>query len=322
MKHCFLKLFFTTITLSLFLIACGGSSGTKTTSKIPIKASTNNSTWQQISDLPTSISEANALTFEDKIYIIGGYSEPSNNKLIIFDPITEAFSFGADLPYDSHHPTSVIYHNKLYVFSGNNPIQIYEPTTDQWILGHHMPTTAFGMASGVIDDEIHIIGGISDLFNGEELSNHSIYFPETDSWLESEPMPFKRDHLGSAVIDNELILFGGRDNQTNKNHTVKWDSSNNNWQTLPALLTPRSGFGTATNNHQIFIIGGEDELTQQTSKTVEMFNSDTQTWEKVSDIPSARYGTAATIYKDTLYIFGGSPKSGFNQSKTVYTLKL
>jgi N-acetylneuraminic acid mutarotase len=178
------------------------------------------------------------------------------------------------------------------------------------------------MAVGVVDSEIHIVGGINNLINGKEKASHLIYQPESDIWSDSEPLPFPLDHLGGAVIDNQFYVFGGRFSGSNVAHTLLWVKETSSWQSLAQLNSARSGSGVTVHNNNIYVVGGENELTQKTISSVERYDVNSGEWQAMLDIPRANYGSAVSAYANTLYVFGGSPKSGFDRSSTVLKLAM
>ena len=113
------------------------------------------------------------------------------------------------------------------------------------------------------------------------------------------------------------------------NHSVsskneKYYISNDTWSDAKPMLTPRFGGSSVTIGNDIYTIGGisfnSGDQSIEVSKKVEVYHSNTNTWEELSDMPvidertldERSYGTAyataqrvAIGIKDYIYILSG-----------------
>ena len=87
----------------------------------------------------------------------------------------------------------------------------------------------------------------------------------------------------------------------------------NNWERITELPTERESFATAVVDNKIYLIGGT--LFENRWKklppgpyglsTVEVYDPQTNTWQRVADMPTLRHGAKAAAVNGIIYVFGG-----------------
>jgi hypothetical protein len=85
---------------------------------------------------------------------------------------------------------------------------VYDPTTNAWSTKAITPTSRFGLAAGVIDGKLYVVGGART----PALNTLEVYNPATDTWETKAGMPTARCGLAAEVIDGRLYVVGGKDN--------------------------------------------------------------------------------------------------------------
>ncbi len=70
----------------------------------------------------------------------------------------------------------------------------------------------------------------------------------------------------------------------------KYDETTNEWETLPAMTTPRAKFSAIVSSdcRYIYVIGGENESESKPLKSIERFNLLEFVWEPVSNLKTGR----------------------------------
>ncbi|MBN1349110.1 hypothetical protein JXJ21_06865 [candidate division KSB1 bacterium] len=136
--------------------------------------------WHAKASIPTPRMFCAAVTFQEKIYVMGG------------------------LGYDAKGRIGPIRHE----------VEVYDPAADRWEAKHPMPDGIFGATgTGVFDGKIFLVG----VSKGESLSASRItqeiyvYNPVSDSWSRvSDPLPHTHHGgAGVAFLDNRITLIGG-----------------------------------------------------------------------------------------------------------------
>ena len=80
------------------------------------------------------------------------------------------------------------------------------------------------------------------------------------------------------------------------------------WQRITQLPTKRWEFSTAVVEDKIYIIGGslfENRAGPFGLSTVEIYDTQTNTWQRGADMPTPRTNAKATVVNGTIYVFGG-----------------
>lgn len=90
------------------------------------------------------------------------------------------------------------------------------------------------------------------------------------------------------------------------------------WEVITQLPTKRWEFSTAVVDHKIYLIGGslfENHAGPFGLSTVEVYDTQTNTWQKGADMPTPRTNAKAAVVNGIIYIFGGySSKDKFLQN--------
>jgi len=83
------------------------------------------------------------------------------------------------------------------------------------------------------------------------------------------------------------------------------------WKQITQFPTLRVGFATAVVDNKIYLIGGtlfENVKAGQGPygiSTVEVYDTQTNTWQRVADMPTPRQGAKAGVVNGIIFVFGG-----------------
>ena len=80
------------------------------------------------------------------------------------------------------------------------------------------------------------------------------------------------------------------------------------WEVISKLPTHRKGFSTAVVNGKIYLIGGtrfENQNGPFGLSIVEVYDPQTNSWERVADMPTPRASAGASVVDGIIYVFGG-----------------
>ena len=288
--------------------------------------------WHSNSPLPIAKAEFALATYEDKIYLIGGFVESRGptDSVEVYDPQQDSWKILAPLPVPLHHITASAYDGKIYVAGGTrDAVQsffglqfretsraegfffIYDIPSNEWFRGPDMPTPRLGLTSEVIDGIFYAVGGANHYPYFGPLADHEAYnlneafIIKSGKWETKSPMPTARDHLLSTVIDKKLYVLGGRQTTTKVTLDTNevYDPITDSWKVLKPMLTPRGGFAVAGLNGTIFAFGGLDEKPNNLA-VVEQYIPGVG-WKNYTDMPFPLQGFRATTVDNTIYVLGG-----------------
>jgi hypothetical protein len=144
-----------------------------------------------------------------------------------------------------------------------------------------------------------------------------------DTWITKASMSQARFGLGVGVVDGKIYAIGGRVglNADPLGVNEEYDPANDTWTTKTAMPTPRADFGAAVYNNKIYCIGGQLKVESVSeiignksvitssnwiySGACEAYDPATDTWERLTDMPSQREGVLAAVVGDNIYLVDG-----------------
>ena len=124
-------------------------------------------------------------------------------------------------------------------------------------------------------------------------------------------------YFGLAVIDGLLTSVGGG-GPTNTLLSLTGEGERKQWsQIFPPMPTPRWNVACVTTEQALVVAGGYGAGGHL--DTVEVMNTGTKVWTKVTSLPEKCSSLTATVFGDRLYLAGGSTSY---PSKSVFTCSL
>jgi hypothetical protein len=214
--------------------------------------------------------------YKNKIYCIGGATSHDiyvGAKVTgineVYDPTTDTWETKKPMPTATWRVPANVVKGKIYVIDWDGKNYVYDVAKDSWSTKTPTPSPSAagfdGHVSAVVDDKIHIIGGLS----GNQDSNmHQIYDPETDVWSYGTPPP---NSIGNAngngaasattgvMAPKRIYVLGQQGNlrqgEPSGSNRI-YDPKNNSWTFGANLPTDRINFGVAVVNDTLYAIGG------------------------------------------------------------------
>lgn len=258
---------------NLYLI--GGSDGT---SPLPdlIRYSPELGAWSQLSPKPTSVSEIQAAVIDQKIYVPGGRTASGafSNALEIYDPLTDEWQTGPDLPEGISAYALVAHNGGLYLFGGvteegySNRVYRFDSGTNLWEEENALPVSLGYSGAVAIASKIYVVGG----FDGEEISRRTFQFtPNAESaapWQAVSDLPEGRYGMGVVALDNQIHVVGGIGESDSTFTHMSFDPIIDAWSIKLRTIEDEWAFlSTIVIGSDIYSAGGEvnSQVTNQFS---------------------------------------------------------
>jgi N-acetylneuraminic acid mutarotase len=247
-------------------------------------------TWETVAPMPRPLNHVNAAVSSGKIYVLGGLADADDGSRA-WNAVRDSW--------------------------------VYDPKTNKWDAISPMPEgeERGSAAIGVYDGKIYLAGGMRTLqLEGERLQDTvdtvSIYDTRRERWITvpegARKIPGGRDHAGAGVVGDKFYVLGGRDHgQNNVKDTVFILDLRNvqrGWVTSSARMpTPRGGVAAGVVGKHIYTFGGEgnQELESGVFDSTEVYNTATDSWERLAPMKVARHGTYAVGVGSNVYVPGG-----------------
>ena len=250
--------------------------------------------WKIKTSLQIPRSHPATLSHKGKIYVFGGGGPNflSLDSVEIYDPVSDAWSWGRPMPTQRSGAVAAIVNNRIYVIGG----------------GYKKPDGKFKFLTTV-----------------------EIYDPERDNWETGPDMLMPHDYPGVAVSGRHIYIMGGHHPDATEGGPSKdpgfsfcevLDISKGRWAEIASLPVPRFALKGAVLDEKIIVTGGV-AFTGKSLKEydlIDIYNPSGNVWEKEDglSLPWPAAGHGVCIHKGCLYIFGGYGTEGINTRVTCY----
>lgn len=242
--------------------------------------------WTVLRPLPEARHHITLSAVKGLLYGVGGFTGGfpdwrAQPTMFIYNPVSNTWSKGTDLPVARAEGISAVVDSKIYLIGGrvratenarlfNDHVdsvrnEVFDPTTRRWSALANAPTSRNSAASAVIDGKIYVVGGRKFVKNADgttqqvNVPNLEVYDPKLDRWETRSPMPQAQGGLAATTVNGKLYVFGGEQWVPEpKVFAESWvyDPTTDVWEALPPLPTPRHGLGASTVGNRIFVFGG------------------------------------------------------------------
>lgn len=295
--------------------------------------------WRTAASASMKRTEVAAATVGGKIYVVGGFEEPSLGNVLHFaitpaveeyDSATDRWTVKTPMPVGLHHVGIGVVAGRLYIIGGYKQsglsvwdpvatVYAYDPATDAWSERAAMPTARGALSVTVHEGKLYAIGGYEDRTNSAAVE---VYDPVQDSWSTRAPLPTPRDHLATATAAGKVYAIGGRlkgDYHRNLSVTEVYDPGADKWSRGPDLPTARSGISAAEIGGRVYVFGGEGPA--GTFRENEVYDPARDAWQAMAPMPTARHGLGSAVVDGRIHVISGGPTPGgsFSDLHEVYS---
>jgi len=295
--------------------------------------------WHTAAPAPMKRTEVAAATVAGKIYVVGGFEQPSLGNVLNFaitpaveeyDPAVDRWITKASMPVGLHHVGIGVVGGRLYIIGGYKQsglsvwgpvptVYAYDPATDAWSERAPMPTARGALSVTVHDGKLYAIGGYEGRANSAAVE---AYDPVRNSWSARAPLPTPRDHLATTTAAGKVYAIGGRlkgDYHRNLSVTEVYDPLSDKWSKAPDLPTARSGITAAGAGGRVYVFGGEGA--DGTFRENEAYDPVRDAWLAMAPMPTARHGLGSAVIDGRIHVISGGPTPGgsFSNLNEVYS---
>lgn len=271
------------------------------------------------------------------------------DKVTIYDPATDQWSYGPNLPFPMHHVALVSNSGFLTAIGGfardhNGGWQMQDRVweinnLDQsfWQEVAPLPIPQAETVSVSLNGRIHVVGGRSpsgslnrDWGDHIDTAKHWAFYANENEWVEMASLPEQRNSAAGAVYRGALYFIGGRTVSGGNSARVDiYDPISDRWQRAAPLPAPtrlgapigQGGLAAATWDGYIYAFGGEWFQSGGNAGGVysEVWEYDPREdkWRAVAAMPRPRHGLGAVALQDGIYVLGGAARVGGNETSNV-----
>ena len=170
--------------------------------------------------ITTPVNAMGAVGLGDLLYVLGGDKGGCTNCfqsfVHVWDPTTDTWSMGPNMPGSIFLVETVVLDDTIYVVGGTHPsgadlTSVYRlaPPHTGWESTDVVQEPHRGAGAVVVGDRIAVIGGGP---NGNAKSSVRLYDPGTGGWTSGPPLHMARSATGAtAVVGDRVYVVGGHD---------------------------------------------------------------------------------------------------------------
>lgn len=302
-------------------------------------------TWTKRPSLHTARSHPATAVYQEKIYFFGGGGAAfkSLNTVEIFDPKTNQFSFGADMPTHRSGAAAVTVNGKIYVMGGGfkkpdgkfqfyNLCEIYDPGENSWEKGPDLLQPHDYPAFALLHEEIYILGGHHPkATEGGPQTDPGFAFCEKLNlkkglWEEIASLNVPRFALAAGLFQEKIIAFGGvafSQNSFSEYDVIEtYNPKDNQWTTDSHFALPwrAAAHGGMTFNGSIYIFGGYG--TEGIHAHAAVYQPQEKDWDILPPLDEPRAAFTPVVIQNEVFLAGGWAKDGRTPLDSVSSLKL
>jgi non-specific serine/threonine protein kinase len=260
-----------------------------------------------------------------KVWVIGGLTASgASTKVDAYDPATDRWSAGPDLPVGLHHSAAAVYRGEIVIAGGfEDASSLYSKPTDRvlalrggrWVDLPPLGRPRGAAAAAVVGDSLVVVGGR----DASLLIAPTEVFDGT-AWHDRAAIPTLRDHLAAVSDARYVYAVGGRYLDPSRTSDVfeRYDAAQNRWDTMPPLPTARGGLGLTTLGTRLVAAGGEDA--SRVFPQVEAFDIAAGAWSSLANLPTPRHGLALGAVGDRVAALVGGTAAGVAPSSVAEVL--
>lgn len=284
--------------------------------------------WEIIGEMPFPVAGAKGVLFNERIYIIGGYSEEQKDftaAIQEYEPFSGSWNIVDSMLVQRYGFSAVKYQDEFYLFGGAkkesslyNLMEVWNPNLSSQLFDRNENFNRIYASSTDFFENIYIFGGYPDFKRkvSEEIpyiicynlnSKEIVY--QNDSLFSGEQLPIQQMAitLGDNIYIFGGVIFGISDK------IFKFNIQSKEFQLINTKLIEARAAGESVKMHdgKVYIIGGYNEFDPAKS-TVEIFEA-TWNFHFISYGPElnvARKEFTALLFNDYIYVFGGFGENG------------
>ncbi|XP_069558636.1 kelch-like protein 23 [Brachyistius frenatus] len=249
------------------------------------------------------------------MYVIGGYYWHPLCEVHIWDPISNTWVQGKDMPDHARESYSIsLIGANIYVTGGYrsntvealDTVSIYNCDYDEWTEGCPMITARYYHCSVALHGCIYTIGGYR---GGAPEQETEFYDPLKKKWFPVARMIQGVGNATACVTGDKIYVTGGhygyRGSCTYEKIQV-YRPDVNDWSVITTSPHPEYGLCSVTVNTKLYLVGGQTTI-------ADCYDTERDEWRPISVMKERRMECGAVVINGCIYVSGG-----YSYSKGTY----
>ncbi|CAG5865581.1 unnamed protein product [Menidia menidia] len=249
------------------------------------------------------------------MYVIGGYYWHPLCEVQIWDPISDTWVQGKDMPNHGRESYSVsLLGANIYVTGGYktntvkalDTVSVYNCDYDEWTEVCPMITARYYHCSVALHGCIYAIGGYRQGAPEQEME---FYDPLKNRWFSVAKMIQGVGNATACVMGDKIYVTGGhygyRGSCTYEKIQV-YRPDINEWSIITKSPHPEYGLCSVALNNKLYLVGGQTTV-------ADCYDPERDEWRPISVMKERRMECGAVVINGCIYVTGG-----YSDSKGTY----
>ena len=285
---------------------------------IPLKSQPYYLQWTKGANFPIRLSEINAITCNNKIYVVGGMITNDNNdykdnELVDFtfeyDLGNKVWTKKANMPFKEYDIALATANDRIFAIGSKTAM--YNPAKNTWQELKSLEDGKAHLRVAVVSGKIYMIG----FFECANPNKIMMYDPQTDSWIEKASIPTARLAPSVTVVKNKIYVIAGLGLKENGRVDISkrlqsievYDPESDTWEIKKPM--PKQLFGAKwiiVNDNRIFFINIDSDENNHKYNTY-IYHPESENWSPVEmNLPAKCYDSQGiTLLNNKIYLIGG-----------------
>jgi N-acetylneuraminic acid mutarotase len=184
-----------------------------------------------------------------------------------------------------------------------------------WVELSPTPIKRTESSSALIGDKIYVLGG----FTPKGISRQvDVWDPNSGEWSQIIPLPRGLHHTTASAVNGKLYVIGGFDSGTWRPVGVnyEYDPVIHRWTQRASMPTSRGALAAGVVDGKIHLVGGAHRklLRLVNTSAHEVYDPDTDTWETLEPMLTARDHLTVSVTGKKLFAIGGRVDVDYNHN--------
>lgn len=290
--------------------------------------------WMSAAQVPVATQEVYPCAHKGKLWLAGGIAGgvvPGISKRVdIYDPQTDSWTRGPDLPTVRHHVTLASTQGRLHAIGGykgsltgglwrmRSTVWALNEAAGAWEKSTYLPAPQAEMTTGVMGRLIHIAGGrkLKGKANRNrrdhvDVGDHYAFDPKQNEWQERAPLSTPRNSAAGGIVGHYFYVVGGRNGSGNLAVNEVYDSEEDKWRAAKPMPKAQAGLAGAMLNGKLYVFGGEVFQPEPgVFREAWVYDPQADDWSALPHMPTPRHGLGAVALGGKIYVVSGAIKPG------------
>ncbi len=244
-----------------------------------IKYNPVNKSWDTVAQMPVGLAHPAIASYNDCLYIFGGYSESPLNNVYVLNLETNEWTSTTLMPKKLYASAYTVTDDSIYIMGGvslngySETVYRYDFQTNIWNTISELPKKSANSSAINANGAVYLMGGVSE---NEVLDDIYKFNLENNTFELVGNMNSPRKDFQSVFFDDDIYIFGGSNsyNVTTSNQLLEYNKTKG-----------------------VFI--------ESVLDSVERFDVNTEKIETADRLNKSISGFTASVYYDKIYLIGG-----------------